>query len=269
MKISITALFIACISLFLFTESGIAQDQIAVPLSNPGQPGQLSLNMIRGSMEITGYDGDEVVIRHNGQHADPREREETRDGMRRLTGPGRGFEVQERNNNVSISGISPADNIEFEILVPYNFSLNLSMVNGSKMHVERVDGVLEMNNVNGGITLTDVGGCAILNTVNGEIKATFRSVEAGKLMAFSNVNGDIDVTLPADTQFSGKMKSDLGDVFTDFDMEITSDSDNTTFNIGAGSFSMSINKWIHADANGGGPEYLFKTLRGDIMIRSR
>jgi len=108
MKAIQSILLTVCASLLLLVGTSTAQEQIAVPLSNAGQPGQLHLNLVRGSIDISGYDGDEVVIRHNSQHAEVRDREETRDGLRRLSGSSRGFEVQERNNIVSISGVSPA-----------------------------------------------------------------------------------------------------------------------------------------------------------------
>ena len=255
--------------LFLFTglKAGVAQDQIAVPLSNPGQHGQLSLKMITGAVEVSGYEGDEVIIRHDSQHMAARDQDETRNGMQRLTRSGRGFEVQELNNQVRISGVSPTENISFEILVPYNFSLNISLVNGRKLHAEGVRGTLELNNVNGNITLENVGGSAVLNTVNGNIIATFLSVDPESPMAFSNVNGDIDITYPSDTQFNARMKSDLGDVFTDFDMDILNESGERTINVGTETISFSINRWIDATVNGGGPEYRFQTLRGDVLVR--
>ncbi|CAN5215621.1 hypothetical protein BH23BAC3_BH23BAC3_22590 [soil metagenome] len=269
MKVIQSILLAVCASLLFLVGTSTAQEQIAVPLSNAGEPGQLHLNLIRGSIDITGYEGDEVVIRHNSQHTEVRDREETRDGMRRLSGSSRGFEVQERNNIISISGMSLADNIEFEILVPNNFSLKLSLVNGQRLNVDGVDGNLEISNVNGGVNLTNVGGSALINTVNGDIIATFQSVAAERPMAFSNVNGDIDITLPNNAQFSAKIKSELGEVFTDFEMDVLNDSRSVTTGGVPGAFHLSINKWVHANANGGGPEYLFKTLRGDILIRSQ
>ena len=89
-------------------------------------------------------------------------------------------------------------------------------------------------------------------------------------MAFSNLNGDIDVTLPANTQMTAKMKSEWGEVYTDFDMDVKrSDRDNVKSSAEDGVFKVSVNNWIYGNINGGGPEYLFKSMRGDIYIRKQ
>lgn len=88
-------------------------------------------------------------------------------------------------------------------------------------------------------------------------------------MAFSNLNGDIDVTLPANAKVTAKMKSDWGEMFTDFDMDITQDQGKVDASSGSGTYKVSVNNWIYGNINGGGPEYLFKSMRGDIYVRKK
>jgi DUF4097 and DUF4098 domain-containing protein YvlB len=115
-----------------------------------------------------------------------------------------------------------------------------------------------------------VSGSAVANTVNGDIKATFNRISSNKPMAFSNLNGDIDITLPANAKVSTKMKSEWGEIFTDFDMNINSKRGNDSgVNVDSGTYKVSVNNWIYGDINGGGPEYLFKSMRGDIYIRKK
>ena len=40
-------------------------------------------------------------------------------------------------------------------------------------------------------------------------------------MAFTSLNGIVDVTLPASVKANVKLRSDQGDVFTDFDIQLT------------------------------------------------
>ncbi len=255
--------------LLLITSTAPAQNQIAVPLSNPGAPGKLELGLVRGSVTITAYDGDEVIIKYGGEDDDDDEQEVTRDGLRRISGNSLGFEAEESNNVVEISGISPMREVFFDISVPRNFSLALSLVHGDDLTIEGLNGELEISHVNGDVRLNNVGGSATVNTVNGDITATFRIVADNKPMAFSNVNGDIDVTLPADAQISAKMKSDWGEVFTDFEMDVRKSGSDRVNNSDSSVFKISVNNWIYGDINGGGPEYLFKSMRGDIYIRKR
>ena len=264
MKIIQIILVSALLSLLL-AGTATSQDQLAIPLSNPGEPGSLKLGTVRGAINITGYDGSEVIIRYGGEEQE--EREVTKSGLRRISSNTSGFEVRENDNKVEIGGVSPMKDIFFNISVPRNFSLNLSLVHGDDMAVENVNGEMEISHVNGDVTLTNVGGSAVVNTVNGDITASFTSVAEGQPMAFSNVNGDIDISLPADVRLTAKMKSEWGEVFTDFDMDIERSETERSESSDSGVYKVSVNNWIHGNINGGGPEYLFKSLRGDIYIR--
>jgi hypothetical protein len=254
--------------LLCFSLASRAQEQVAIPLSNPDQPGTLDLGVVRGSITVTGYDGKEVIIRYgNGEREDDK-KAVTQNGMRRISSGGIGFEATEDNNHVEIGGVSPMQDASFHISVPRRFSLNLSTVNGGEIRVENVTGEMELSNVNGEITLINVGGSAVANTVNGDITATFNSVTSGKPMAFSNLNGDIDVTFPANAAFTAKMKSEWGEIFTDFNMTINrTEQDRVSTSADSGTYKVTVNNWISGSINGGGPEYLFKSMRGDIYIR--
>lgn len=264
-------LFTLLMSLFFGVISSPAQDRVVIPLSNPGEPGQLELGVVRGSISISGSDAEEVVINYNnGDNYTDGENNtsENRNGLRRISDNSVGFEVTENNNTVEIGGASPRANVHFTISVPRNFSLYLSTVNGGNVRVENVNGEMEISNVNGDVTLTNVSGSASVNTVNGDITASFSSIMGDSPMAFSNVQGDIDITLPENASITAKMKSEWGEVFTDFEMDIDRSSRE---NIQADSdvYKVSVNNWISGKINGGGPEYMFKTLRGDIYIRKR
>lgn len=255
--------------ILLFSVSALAQDQIAVPLSNPDQPGKLKIGVVRGSISVNGYDGKEVIIRYGSEDEEDRDREVTKNGLRRISNNTIGFEAREDNNEVEIGGVSPMRDISFEISVPRNFSLELSTVNGGDIIVENVNGEMEIQNVNGEITLNNVSGSAVANTVNGDIKATFNTIAPNKPMAFSNLNGDIDVTLPANAKVTAKMKSEWGEMYTDFDMDITQDQGKVNASSDSGTYKVSVNNWIYGNINGGGPEYLFKSMRGDIYVRKK
>lgn len=255
--------------ILLFSASALAQDQIAIPLSNPDQPGKLKIGVVRGSISVNGYDGKEVIIRYGSEDEEDSNREVTKNGLRRISNNTIGFEAKEDNNEVEIGGVAPMRDISFDISVPRNFSLELSTVNGGDIIVENVNGEMEISNVNGEITLTNVSGSAVANTVNGDIKATFNTIAPNKPMAFSNLNGDIDITLPANAKVTAKMKSEWGEMFTDFDMNITQDRGKVDASSGSGTYKVSVNSWIYGTINGGGPEYLFKSMRGDIYVRKK
>ena len=98
--------------------------------------------------------------------------------------------------------------------------LKAGTVNDGSVTIDNLRGELEVNNVNDEIILTGISGSVVANTVNGDVKVTFKSVDPKAPMAFSTLNGDVTVTLPADTKANLKVKSDNGDVYSDFDIDI-------------------------------------------------
>ena len=85
-------------------------------------------------------------------------------------------------------------------------------------------------------------------------------------MSFSTMNGDIDVTLPANVKAKVKMKSDWGEVYSDFDIQVDT-APQKIEEKDEGKYRISFEKYIMGTINGGGPEYTFKTYHGDIIIR--
>lgn len=240
-----------------------AQKTVTIPLENPGEAGSLQLKMVRGSVQITGYDGEKVIILNNGEDEDDGP-EVTEDGLRRITS-GTGFEITKDGNAIKIGNVSIMHQSDFNIKVPHNFSLNIATVNGD-VRVKNVTGELDLSSVNGDISLRNVSGSALVNTVSGDIDAEFNEVAPNNPMAFTNLNGDIDVALPANAAFTLKINSNWGDVYTDFKLDII---DKNHVTLGSDMYQVDINEKINAKVNGGGPEYLFKSLNGDIYIRKQ
>jgi DUF4097 and DUF4098 domain-containing protein YvlB len=188
-------------------------------------------------------------------------------GLRRLTQPG-GFSLEEENNELTISS-SFGRSVDFEIQVPTRANLKLSAVNAGDVVVDGVDGEVEVNNVNGPITLTNIAGAIVAHSVNGPIKATLTRVTPNKAMAFTSMNGAVDVTLPSSIKANLKLQSDQGDVFTDFDVQMRSASPTTVEDQrkGGGRYRIDVNKAIYGTVNGGGQEFELRTFNGNVYVR--
>ncbi len=263
MKIS-RILFTALIAI-LATTLVQAQSDLRIPLTNPNAPGKLKVHSVYADeIYIKGYDGDEVRIIINGEDEDL-EDAYNRNGLRKISSGGGGVEVTEDNNVVSVRTAPNNDDLDLEIWVPVNFSAIVNLTHGDVM-VENINGEHEIKATNGDVEMMKIGGSLICNSINGDIEVEFTSVMENAPMSFNGLNGDIEVTFPADTRFNGKMKTDYGDVYTNFDMVIDRTGSSKETSERNGVYSVTINKWITGKVNGGGPEYLFKTLHGDIEI---
>lgn len=242
-----------------------AQSDLRIPISNPNAPGKLKVNSVYADdIYVRGYDGQEVRIVIDGEDEDLEDAYNRR-GLRKISSGGGGVEVTEENNVVSVRTSPNNDDLDLEIWVPFNFSTMVNLTHGDIM-IENVNGEHEVKATNGDVEMRGIGGSVVCNSINGDIEVQFNTVTLNAPMSFNGLNGDIEVSFPADTKFNGKMKTDYGDVYTNFDMEIdrTASSKETTQKNGV--YSVTINKWITGTVNGGVPEYLFKTMHGDIEI---
>ena len=88
-------------------------------------------------------------------------------------------------------------------------------------------------------------------------------------MAFTSWNGDVDITFPSTVKATFKMRSDRSDILTDFDLELRRDQSRDAGKREDGVYKISIEEWTIGDVNGGGPEMLFKTYNGDVIIRKK
>ncbi len=244
-------------------------ERLTVEFSTPSKPGLLRMHVMNGGITIRGENRKDVLIeaRSRDQNA-RRTQSEPPAGLRRLT-QAPGFNVEEENNEMVLSTGFQGRGMDFDIRVPTKTNLKLSSVNGGDIIVEGVDGEQEINNVNGPITLTNVAGSVVANSVNGKVLVTLTRVMPEKAMAFTSLNGTVDVTLPASTKATLKLRSDQGDVFTDFDVQmrpttpaVRDDSRRT-----GGRFRIEVNKSIYGTVNGGGPEFELRTFNGSVYVR--
>jgi len=200
------------------------------------------------------------------------EKEKKIAGMKQLSGSSSGLEVEEEGNVVTISTQSWKAATDLVVQVPVASSLEIQSSMDGTIVVEGVSGEIDINNINGPVTLTNVSGNTLVHTVNGDITVVLARVAADKPLSFSTMHGDIDVTLPADLKANLKMKSDQGEIYTDFDMTVGREKsrpeafDKTE----AGKYRITFDKSIVGIINGGGPQEIsFNTFAGNIYIRKK
>lgn len=246
-----------------------AQQQLTVSLSAPSKPGSLAVELVHGSIHVTGYGGKDVVIdavARSSKH--PSTSPSSAAGLKRISAANSlNLTAEEKNNRVEITTESWKSPVDLIIQVPRNFSLKVSTVNDGDITIDNVVGELEVTNTNGNITLSQVAGSAVANTVNGNLKATFTGIAAGAPMAFSTLNGKVDVTLPANASAALKMKSDRGEVYSDFDVALTKGQPKVTRTSQNGLNRLSTDDWTYGKINNGGAELTMKTFNGDIFLR--
>jgi len=241
-------------------------DKVTVPFRDPSGKRMLKVNTMNGSITVKGYDGKDAIIESSGAGRTSRRSSGIPPGMHQLN-QNQGFEVIEENNTIRVS-MGAMGSGSVVIQVPVETSLDLNTLNGGHITVENISGEIVAENLNGAVTLTNVSGSVVANSNNGKITATLNRVTPNKNMSFCTMNGNVEVTLPADVKANVKMRSDNGDIFTDFDVKITPASKTTVEDNrkNGGRYRVRVDKTIEGTINGGGPEIQFRTFNGRIVI---
>jgi hypothetical protein len=258
----------------LVAQGLFGQDKITVPLSNPSQPATIKIHLLHGSITVTGGAAGQVVVesaRAQGGRDDDRPRD-VPPGMKRIDAGRGGMDIVEDHNVVTISTGRPNMGSNVVVQVPANASLQLKTLSGGTIDVTGVSGEIEVDNLNGPISLKNVSGSVLAHSLNGTVTAVLDKVTPDKPMSFTSLNGKIDVTLPGDTKARVRLKTDNGAIYSDFDVKMEPDANKPVVEDSrgqGGKYRIKIDRSVYGSINGGGPEYRFETMNGNILIHKK
>lgn len=247
-----------------------SDNKVTVPLTDPSRPVTLSANLVSGSITVKGADVKEVVVEAKARGGEEPHTSGRAAGMKQIPMTSTGLNIEAENNSVRVSTDSYQRTIDLTITVPTHTSVSLHTVNDGNIIVSGVDGELDINDVNGEVDLKNIGGSVVAHALNGHVVATFNRIDPQKQMAFSSLNGDIDVTFPADLKANVSLRTDNGEVYSDFDVKVLPNAPQQTVedNRGkGGKYRVKIDKNVRGTINGGGQEIQFKNFNGNIYIR--
>lgn len=265
------SIVVACLIMLMCVSASVkAQgNEFTIALSDPAKRGKLKVHLNSGSITVKGTARKDILVKYKSEDDEAESKEKSKDGMKRISGGGVDLEASENANFVQIKSNSWNNEIDLEIEIPAGFDVQAHTYNDGDLMLSSIQGELALTNYNGEITALNISGSVIATTYNGEIKITFDKVSDNVPMSYVTYNGDIDVSFPASTKASFKMKTQQGDIYTDFDMKVVSSGPKKTEDSKSGSFKITIDDWKKGDVNGGGPEITMKTNNGDVKIRKK
>lgn len=175
--------------------------------------GRFELQNVNGSVEVSGWDRNEVHVQavKTAKH--------NRENLDRVI-----IEVTSHPDAVSVAtryqqeeGIEAA--VEYRIHLPRNAQLRLvSTVNGN-LHIAGVENAGELRSVNGNVELYDSAGTVRARTTNGNLHLELHRVEAAGVSA-ETVNGAILIALPANAGADLDARSLNGDIRSELPMRL-------------------------------------------------
>lgn len=155
--------------------------------------------------------------------------------------PGEGGRMSVNNNDVKV---------DFVVRVPPGVRFAGRSVNGN-VEATGMSSDVDASSVNGNVRITTTG-LARAATVNGSINATMGSAAWSNKLAFTTVNGKIDLTFPASLSTEVDFSTVNGEIMSDFEMTVT------------GRVSK---RQVNGTIGGGGRELHLRTVNGDVLLR--
>ena len=277
--------FFSLILIMIASQSGFAQssNEFTIPLTDPAKRGKLKAHLNSGSITVKGTSRKDVLIRYSvdededddhkvkvkHKHDNDNDGDDNRSGLKRIGGGGLDFTVTEHQNTVNAQSDSWNQEMKLEVEVPMGFDLQLHTYNNGDLLATNIQGQLELTNYNGEITALNISGSVVATTYNGEIKITYDKVTENTPMSYSTYNGDVDLTYPANYKASFKIKTEQGDIYSDFDVQFTSTGPVQKTDSKNGVRKVVVDEWKRCDINGGGAEIAIRNYNGDILIRKK
>jgi len=175
--------------------------------------GRVVVENLYGDVHITAWDRDEVLVEAIKTSSDPRQLDDAR-----IVVDSSSEQVSIRTQYGGTDAEHPAS-VQYRITVPRGANLaNVKLVNGG-LSISGLGGSVKASSVNGSIHAERLAGEAELSTVNGKVDAEFRRLDRTNQISLSSVNGSIRLSIPQGAgaeliahNLSGGIESQFGHV---------------------------------------------------------
>ncbi len=171
---------------------------------------------------------------------------------------GVGFYTVKEGNTLIIRNLQR--NSGTEIYLPAKQNLSVKSSGLEDVHISGFSSEIEASaEVTGSIAITDVTGPITANSNTGTVEVTFTKVNQASPISISTATGAVDVTLPKDTPANLLLSSTMGEIYTNFDLNVP-DKEGLKA-ISAQSVKGSINN--------GGVKIQLNSATGNIYLRKK
>ena len=238
---------------------------INIPLSRPGEPISLEIDILSARIEVIGEDREDALFEVTIEEGE--RKIVTPSGTKTLTGAGYELEVDEHDNRISFDTDWRRNKITVVARIPRHADLDLGTIEDGEIIVSNITGNLELSNVNGPITASGISGSVIAESVNDAIDLSFVSIDDANASSLETVNGELTVRLPATLGAQIHLDTSQGEIFSDFEVDVQPSNPTVIRNDDGNGSEVRIESVIIANINGGGPIIRMNSLNGDINIR--
>ncbi len=266
-----------CLGDFPFEEKNELRKTLQFP--DPAAAKRLELDNLNGAIEVQGYAGRDVQLIVY-QTFLGRSKEKIQEAREKVT-----LEISQEKNTIRLYVDAPYRqrdgsmnyrgeryygynaNFDFVLKVPHDTGISLKTVNDGDIEVKGVHGDYEIENINGGIDMSEAAGSGRVYALNGEVKVLFQKNPDGPSY-FGSLNGDVELTFVSSLAATFRLKTFNGEVYTDFPVTYVA-SAQPIREQRRGKSIYKYDRDFGVQVGKGGPEIELDAFNGDIHIMKR
>lgn len=254
------------VALIIIAVSNMACQNLYDVFGFSGTPKSVELLMHNASVQVVGYQGNEVKI-------EILEGENDTDDNRRAAGlkslsslgtdnTGKGLEMKEGGGEMKITKVIRQE-MSYLIKVPKNTKVILketTWTGSGDYKIENLSGDVEVETKTSDIVFNNIGGAIKARSTSGDVQMSFDQWVNNKAHDISLISGDIDITMPVSAKTNLEMKTISGEVYTDFEFPQDKTAGNKFTYTGTS---------VRKSLNGGGATTRLKTISSNIYLRKK
>ena len=264
-RIFLTAI-ISTIAITIFAQS----EEVAIPFADATSDKELHVKIFQGDITIKGTNRKDVLVTYEVIDKEKESTPVTEDkqGLKKISGGNLDLEMTSNSNVAKIKSHNWNRSIRLSIEVPTNIQLNIQKNIGGNISIADISGDVNIENNVGNIETENISGIVSASTNAGDIKCHFKEILNAQNMLFTSTTGKIDLSLPPQFAADLKLKTDMGDIYSDLDLQIVKKESEPETKDDAGNFRFLHSDYTYATVNGGGPELTIKSKLGNIYLRT-
>jgi len=203
---------------------------------------------VNGAISVEGWDKNEIRVRAKVKAWD-RDEEDARETLDEIV-----IETDHETivaKGPKLKGSKRGWAVSFEVMVPKKSNLDLETLNGG-ISIENIDGEIEAEAVNGGLKLAQLAGDVDVHTTNGSLSIELHGKKwQGRGLDASTTNGGVKLWVPED--YNADLETGTVNGSIDFDFPVTVQG--------------KISKRLRATLGEGGPKIRVVTTNGGVKLK--
>ncbi len=257
-----------------------AEKSYSLPLSKPGEPVSIDIEVHRGSITLVGYKGDTIEIsvktstfsgKNKGlkkmkpainNNSAPRSTE----GLKSVKNHSMRLEIEEKNNIVEINSEVANQHVDLVIKVPQRSSIEVELYQGGDINIDGISGSLELEAYQGMIIAKNVSGPIVAETARTDIVVSFSDFAKASPSSLTSHMGNVDVTLAKKVSANVNVQTYQGEVFSGLDKDFVA-VDEIKKNKKGKKRKIVLGGIMQAKVNGGGQALSLVSYSGNLYIR--